>query len=168
MKILQYIFGVFLIITLSSFSELKQMYMKGDEVSKNLLAVGADTLLTLDDNLIVSDIENTEYEGEYEVVNEQTKASYYHDKFTGRKTASGEIFDNSKYTAAHKTLPFGTKIKVTNLKNQRFVVLTVTDRGPFTKGRSVDLSKKAFFELTDNHQRGVLEVKIEKLLVSEN
>jgi rare lipoprotein A len=73
-----------------------------------------------------------------------------------------------QYTAAHKTLPFGTKIKVTNLKNQRFVVLTVTDRGPFTRGRSVDLSKKAFFELTDNHQRGVLEVKIEKLLVSEN
>lgn len=168
MKILQYIFGVFLIITLSSFSELKQVYMKGDVVSKNLLAVSADTLLTLDDNLIVSDIENTEYQGEYEIVNEQTKASYYHDKFTGRKTASGEIFDNSKYTAAHKTLPFGTKIKVTNLKNQRFVVLTVTDRGPFTRGRSVDLSKKAFFELTDNHQRGVLEVKIEKLLVSEN
>jgi rare lipoprotein A len=168
MKILQYIFGVFLIITLSSFSELKQVYMKGDVISKNLLTVSADTLLTLDDNLIVSDIENTEYQGEYEVVNEQTKASYYHDKFTGRKTASGEIFDNSKYTAAHKTLPFGTKIKVTNLKNQRFVVLTVTDRGPFTRGRSVDLSKKAFFELTDNHQRGVLEVKIEKLLVSEN
>lgn len=168
MKILQYIFGVFLIITLSSFSELKQVYMKGDVISKNLLTVSADTFLTLDDNLIVSDIENTEYQGEYEVVNEQTKASYYHDKFTGRKTASGEIFDNSKYTAAHKTLPFGTKIKVTNLKNQRFVVLTVTDRGPFTRGRSVDLSKKAFFELTDNHQRGVLEVKIEKLLVSEN
>src|SRR5690606_26861321 len=136
--------------------ELKHVDMKGDVVSKNLLTVSADTLLTLDDHVIVSDIENTEYRGEDVVVIVQTKASYYHVKFTGRKTASGEIFDNSKYTAAHKTLPFGTKIKVTNLKNQRFVVLTVTDRGPFTRGRSVDLSKKAFFELTDNHQRGVL------------
>lgn len=162
MKSIAYIFGIFFILTLSGFSVLKDTAMKNDEVVMYILPV-SDTLSGFDNNNLP--IEETE---EYEVVHEETKASYYHDKFTGRRTASGEIFDNTKYTAAHKTLPFGTKIKVTNLKNQRFVILTVTDRGPFTKGRGIDLSKKAFFELTDNHKRGVLEVKIEKLLTSEN
>lgn len=96
-----------------------------------------DTVIPVDlplvedaDSIVVAEVE----EDAFELVNDETKASYYHDKFSGRKTASGEIFDNTKYTAAHKTLPFGTKIKVTNLKNKRSVVLTVTDRGPFTKG----------------------------------
>lgn len=162
MKSITYIFGIFFILTLFGFSVLKDIPMKNDEVVMRTLLV-ADTLSGIDNN----DLPIEEKE-EYEVVHEETKASYYHDKFTGRRTASGEIFDNTKYTAAHKTLPFGTKIKVTNLKNQRFVILTVTDRGPFTKGRGIDLSKKAFFELTDNHKRGILDVKIEKLLISEN
>lgn len=98
-----------------------------------------------------------------ELVSEETLASYYHDKFTGKKTASGAIFDNSKYTAAHKTLPFGTKVRVTNLKNKKSVVLTITDRGPFTKGREIDLSKKAFMEITEHQGRGILDVKIERI-----
>ncbi|MDM1487739.1 septal ring lytic transglycosylase RlpA family protein [Acinetobacter towneri] len=101
------------------------------------------------------------------VLDEDTQASYYHDKFTGRKTASGAVFNNKEYTAAHKTLPFGTKVKVTNLKNKRFVILTITDRGPFVKGRNIDMTKKAFSDLTDNVGRGVLDVKIEKF-VGEN
>lgn len=117
--------------------------------------------LELDNDSIVMGEEETE---DFIVVDDDTQASYYHDKFTGRKTASGEVFDNQKYTAAHKTLPFGTKVKVTNLKNKRFVILTITDRGPFVKGRSIDISKKAFGELTDNVGRGVLDVKIEKFI----
>ncbi|MFC5285129.1 septal ring lytic transglycosylase RlpA family protein [Pedobacter alpinus] len=76
-------------------------------------------------------------------VTQRGKASYYADKFNGRKTASGEKFRNSKLTAAHKTLPFGTKVKVTNLKNGKTVKVRINDRGPFVAGRIVDLSKKA-------------------------
>lgn len=68
------------------------------------------------------------------------KASYYASKFEGRPTASGAIYDGQKLTAAHNTLPFGTTIRVTNLNNQKSVVLTVNDRGPFVDNRIVDLS----------------------------
>jgi rare lipoprotein A len=74
---------------------------------------------------------------------ETGKASYYANKFNGRKTANGEIFRNSKKTAAHKTLPFGTKVKVTNLRNGRSVKVRINDRGPFVAGRNIDLSKRA-------------------------
>ncbi|MEO6641166.1 MAG: septal ring lytic transglycosylase RlpA family protein [Chitinophagaceae bacterium] len=74
---------------------------------------------------------------------ESGRASFYADKFNGRKTANGERFSNHKKTAAHKTLPFGTKVKVTNIKNGKSVKVRINDRGPFVAGRSIDLSKKA-------------------------
>ncbi len=74
---------------------------------------------------------------------ETGKASYYADKFEGRKTANGEVFDQSKNTAAHKTLPFGTKVTVKNLKNGKTVKVRINDRGPFVAGRIIDLSRKA-------------------------
>ncbi|WPQ64225.1 septal ring lytic transglycosylase RlpA family protein [Chitinophaga sancti] len=76
-------------------------------------------------------------------ITESGKASYYADKFEGRKTASGSIFHQNKMTAAHRTLPFGTKVKVVNIANGRSVKVTITDRGPFAEGRVIDLSKKA-------------------------
>jgi rare lipoprotein A len=88
------------------------------------------------------------------------KASYYADKFNGRKTASGEKFRNSKKTAAHKTLPFGTKVKVTNLKNGKSVKVRINDRGPFVAGRIIDLSKKAARKI-DMDKEGVGTVKIQ-------
>jgi rare lipoprotein A len=88
-------------------------------------------------------------------------ASYYADKFTGRRTASGKRFDNTKYTCAHKKLPFGTLLKVTNERNGKSVIVTVTDRGPFTKGREIDLTKKAFMEIASNKGGGSLLVTIE-------
>ncbi len=88
-------------------------------------------------------------------------ASYYHDKFNGRKTASGEVFNNNKQTAAHKKLPFGTTLKVINRTNGKWVLVKVNDRGPFTKGREIDLSKKAFMDITDNKSKGLLKVDIE-------
>ena len=88
-------------------------------------------------------------------------ASYYHDKFNGRRTASGQKFDNNKLTAAHKTLKFGTKVKVTNPKNQKSVIVTINDRGPFTKGREIDLSKKAFFEIAGSKYGGHIMVDLE-------
>jgi len=87
-------------------------------------------------------------------------ASFYNDKFEGRTTASGEIFSQSKLTAAHKTLPFKTKIKVTNLANKRSVIVTINDRGPFVEGRILDLSKKAAMKL-DFVDKGVAKVKLE-------
>ncbi len=70
-------------------------------------------------------------------------ASYYADKFIGRTTASGELYKHNRLTAAHKTLAFGTKVKVTNLSNKKTVIVVINDRGPFVKGRIIDLSKSA-------------------------
>jgi len=87
-------------------------------------------------------------------------ASYYHDKFNGRKTASGEVFDNSKLTAAHRTLPFGTEVKVTNLNNGKEVIVTINDRGPFHSSRALDMSRAAFDEI-GNTDRGTIPVEYE-------
>ena len=87
-------------------------------------------------------------------------ASYYHDKFNGRKTASGEIFSNLKLTAAHRTLPFGTEIKVTNLRTGKSVVVEINDRGPFHSSRALDLSKAAFNSI-GNHKNGTMPVEYE-------
>jgi rare lipoprotein A len=88
-------------------------------------------------------------------------ASYYHNKFNGRRTASGSKFDNEKYTAAHRKLPFGTKVKVTNEVNGKSVTVTVTDRGPFTKGREIDLTRRAFMDIASSKNAGNLKVTIE-------
>ncbi len=88
------------------------------------------------------------------------KASFYANKFQGRKTASGEIFSQNTKTAAHRKLPFGTKVKVTNLKNGKTVVVTINDRGPFVKGRIIDLSRSAFKAISAL-DRGVIKVRIE-------
>jgi rare lipoprotein A len=74
-------------------------------------------------------------------------ASYYAAKFHGRRTASGEMFDNRAMTAAHRTLPFGSLVRVTNPANGASVVVRITDRGPFTRGRMIDVSRAAAEEL---------------------
>lgn len=75
------------------------------------------------------------------------RASFYSNKLIGSKMSNGERFDQDKYTCAHRTLPFGTLIKVKNLKNDKEVVVEVTDRGPFSKGRLIDISKAAAKEI---------------------
>src|SRR5213593_3824314 len=87
-------------------------------------------------------------------------ASIYGRRFKGRKTASGEIYDGNALTAAHKTLPFGTEVKVTNLKNSRAVTVRINDRGPAPKGRLIDLSPRAADELGIRAQR-LARVRIE-------
>lgn len=89
-------------------------------------------------------------------------ASYYHNKFNGKRTSSGQRFSNDKYTAAHRKLPFGTKLRVTNEKNGKFVIVEVIDRGPFTRGREIDLTRKAFMEIADNKNSGAMTVTIEE------
>jgi len=87
------------------------------------------------------------------------QASWYGKKFHGRRTASGEIYDMYKLTAAHRTLPFGTIVKVVNLKNDKSVVVRITDRGPAIRGRIIDLSYAAAKDI-DMINDGVVLVKI--------
>lgn len=104
----------------------------------------------------------TEQDTLFKTVKDKTIASYYHKKFNGRTTANGEIFSNQKLTAAHKTLPFGTLVRVTNLKTKKSVIVVINDRGPYVQGRSIDLSKKAFKTITNTGlEKGVINVKIE-------
>jgi rare lipoprotein A len=88
------------------------------------------------------------------------KASFYADKFEGSPTASGEKYRHHKMTAAHRTLPFGTKVKVTNLANNKSVEVVINDRGPWVDGRIIDLSKAAAEALGFVNQ-GLAEVTIE-------
>ncbi len=89
-------------------------------------------------------------------------ASWYGGAFQGRKTASGERFDMHSFTGAHKKLPFGTIIRVTNLRNGKEVFIRVNDRGPFVKGRIIDLSHAAAKAINFNN-KGVIRVRIEVL-----
>jgi rare lipoprotein A len=90
---------------------------------------------------------------------ESGKASYYSMKFQNKKTASGERFNNYKMTAAHKSLPFGTKVLVTNVHNGKTVKVTINDRGPFVKGRIIDLTQAAFSKI-ETIDKGITKVKI--------
>ena len=89
-------------------------------------------------------------------------ASYYADEFHGKKTSNGEIYDMNSLTAAHRTFPFGTKVRITNLENGKIVVVRVNDRGPFHEGRIIDLSLAAAKEL-DLVKSGTARVRIEVL-----
>ena len=83
-------------------------------------------------------------------------ASFYGEEWNGRRTANGEIFNTYELTAAHKSLPFGTKVKVVNKTNGKSVIVRINDRGPFVKGRTIDLSKKAFQSIA-SIKKGVLK-----------
>jgi rare lipoprotein A len=93
---------------------------------------------------------------------EYGKASFYANKFEGRTTASGEKYWHSKLTAAHRTLPFNTRVKVTNLEKNLSVIVRINDRGPFVKDRIIDLSKSAAKKL-EFIKDGVCDVKVEVL-----
>jgi len=91
---------------------------------------------------------------------EKGKASFYADKHQFQKTASGARYKHDLKTAAHRTIPFGSKIEVTNINNGKSVVVVVNDRGPFVNGRIVDLSKSAFSSI-GNTSLGLINVQIE-------
>lgn len=90
------------------------------------------------------------------------KASYYGARHHGRKTASGERFDQHALTAAHRSLPFGSRVLVTNLRNEKSVVVRINDRGPYARGRIIDLSQQAA-ERLDMLRAGVVPVRVEQL-----
>lgn len=107
------------------------------------------------DSLVIS--------GKYrlKLLRKNAHASYYADRLNGRRTASGKIFNNQKYTAAHRKLPFGTKVRVTNEANGKSVIVEINDRGPFTKGRHIDLTKRAFMDIAGSRYGGSLQVTLE-------
>ncbi len=87
-------------------------------------------------------------------------ASWYGERYRGKPTASGSLFDPDQLTAAHRKLPFGTRVKCT--LGPRFVVVTITDRGPFVKGREIDLSRAAFRQLAQT-DAGLIQIRMEIL-----
>ena len=93
------------------------------------------------------------------------KASWYGPGFHGRLTANGEIYDQMSFTAAHKSLKFGTLLKITNPRNNKSVVIRINDRGPYINGRDLDLSKAAALEL-GMVRRGVAKIKVEEIKIA--
>ncbi|MBW2939939.1 septal ring lytic transglycosylase RlpA family protein [Zhongshania aquimaris] len=91
---------------------------------------------------------------------ETGRASFYADKFQLRRTANGEFYKHELNTAAHKTLPFGKIVKVSNVANGKSVIVRINDRGPFIRGRIIDLSKSAFSSI-GNLASGIIKVEIE-------
>ena len=94
-------------------------------------------------------------------------ASFYGEEWNGRRTANGEIFNTYELTAAHKSLPFGTKVKVVNKTNGKSVVVRINDRGPFVKGRTLDLSKKAFQSIASINKGVLKDSEIEILVLKK-
>ena len=93
------------------------------------------------------------------------KASWYGPGFNGRRTANGEIYDQMSFTAAHKSLKFGTLLKITNQKNNKSVVVRINDRGPYIQGRDLDLSKAAALEL-GYVRKGVTKIKVAEIKIA--
>ena len=167
-------------VLVSSFTVLKNVEMQQDQepkkakkFQKKQIKVGKETEIKplLDsvkkDNItskkdIIIDTLAVE-KGNFKPYKEKAHASYYADRFHGKRTASGKIFDMNKLTAAHKKLPFGTKVKVTNEANGKSVIVEITDRGPFVKGREIDLSKKAFKTISNGSGAGYVIATLEVL-----
>jgi len=137
-------------------SNEKVVKSKVKEVA-NVITIQDTILNVFPENDSIKIIGKTKY-----ILNQKNAhASYYASKFTGRRTASGKIFNNNAYTCAHRKLPFGTKLRVTSERTGKSVFVTVTDRGPFVRGRHIDLSKRAFFDIAPNSYGGSIAVIIE-------
>ncbi|MFA7361762.1 MAG: septal ring lytic transglycosylase RlpA family protein [Candidatus Kapaibacterium sp.] len=124
-------------------------------------SVGAVLLIALNLVFLFSGRESVVYaqtSGSYSEFMEEGTASWYGPGFHGRKTANGERFDTQELTCAHKSLPFNTILKVTNLENGRYTIVRVNDRGPFIRGRIIDLSNAAKNEIG---MGGLAKVRIE-------
>lgn len=122
--------------------------------------VVAENVLSVEEETITADRSLVEF-----VDKGSMKASWYGPGFHGRKTANGEVYDQNSFTAAHKSLKFGTLLKITNLKNNKSVVIRINDRGPYIHGRDLDLSKAAAIEL-GMVKKGVAKIKVEEIRIA--
>lgn len=128
-------------------------------MNKLTIAAGAAMLIAAGIFVVPDGVAQQSFTVVKEVVG---RASWYGARFHGKETASGEAFDMRELTAAHRTLPFGTRVRVTNEANGRSVVVRINDRGPFGERRIIDLSRKAA-ELIGLKSKGVGRVKLEVL-----
>ena len=119
----------------------------------------AENVVSVEEEIISADRSLVEF-----VDKGSMKASWYGPGFHGRKTANGEVYDQMSFTAAHKSLKFGTLLKITNLKNNKSVVIRINDRGPYIHGRDLDLSKAAALEL-GMVRKGVAKIKVEEIKI---
>ena len=119
----------------------------------------AENVVSVEEETITADRSLVEF-----VDKGSMKASWYGPGFHGRKTANGEVYDQMSFTAAHKSLKFGTLLKITNQKNNKSVVIRINDRGPYIHGRDLDLSKAAALEL-GMVRKGVAKIKVEEIKI---
>lgn len=155
-------------ILLFSFITLITIFLKAGSSNEYILIAGENNgridgfelngLLSIDTSI------NEIYYPSIELQTNEGKASWYGKRFHGRKTASGEKYNMHAYTAAHRKLPFGTIVKVTNTSNNKSTLVRINDRGPFVKKRIIDLSHKAAKEIDG---LGVPTLKIESLVAEK-
>ena len=155
------LFTLIMGFSLSSFADTQKMYgIQGDSLS-------IKTTIPTPQSYEVNGKTYTTQGDESKNYSKEGAASYYHNKFNGRKTANGERYDSSLFTAAHKTLPLNSYAVVTNLHNNRKVIVRINDRGPFSEKRIIELSHSAAKEL-GLIPRGTGHVRIEALHVAKN
>jgi rare lipoprotein A len=152
--------GVTTMITAFLASEFS--FQKFESTAFDVAHVYQDTIKdTIKDSIAIDSLSIEEGLYNYKLYKSNSHASYYANKFNGKRTANGERFDNNKLTAAHRKLPFGTKVRVTNLRNGKSVIVKINDRGPYSRGREIDLSSRAFMYLATNKRSGEMRVKLE-------
>ena len=143
------------------------LYSQTPSATKEKITNNKDTIKKEKTSLLpLTLIKDTLFEPniKYLLYKKNAHASYYADKFHGRRTASGKPFNMNALTAAHKKLPFGTRVRVTNEANGKSVIVEINDRGPFVKSREIDLSKKAFMTITHAKGAGAMKVTIETIV----
>lgn len=140
------------VIVKENISDKKKLLIDSTVIKKDIVV---DDQLNVDSMIVPK--------GQYKLFKKNAHASYYASRFSGRRSASGKTFYNNKYMAAHKKLPFGTILKVTNEINHKSVYVEVVDRGPFVKSRELDLSSRAFREISTSKNAGAVIVTIEIL-----
>ena len=152
-----------LVVSLSLFSETKSdnniIYIKSEMIKA--VDNGTDLYVAKSNKTSTSSKEKTSNSGSSQK-SQSGIASYYGKGLHGSKTASGERHNRNEMVAAHRSLPFGTKVKVTNLNNGKDVIVRINDRGPFVKGRVIDLSHAAFSKI-ENPGKELTKVKLEVL-----
>ncbi len=153
MRSISKIIFVFVLIALVGFT-----LIVNDE--KTTESVVSDDVVSAENEIVTADRSLVDY-----VEMGTMKASWYGPGFHGRKTANGELYDQMSYTAAHKSLKFGTLLKITNLRNNKSVVVRINDRGPYVEGRDLDLSKASALAL-GIVKRGVVRIKVEEIKIA--
>ena len=138
---IQKIFILFFIFVFGFANAQIKKSEKGKVIAEKIVITDSIKSVVIKDTIVVDTLSI------WKVFKETARASYYAEKFNGRRTASGKIFNMNKLSVAHKKLPFGTMLRVTDISSGKSVIVEVTDRGPFVKSREIDLSKKALWIL---------------------